>query len=163
MIGHQLLEIDSAPRQCLGQHGLSIDHLDQFNQLLPRDPSFRAIFVLDDERDALHPQLRKFLIKSSIIDEIFYLLPLLHLIERGLSDIDSAFLYERPHVAKKEGHQQCPNVRTIHIGVRHDNNLPIPSLADVEVVLANPASYRGDDLGDFIVRQHLVNARLFHI
>ena len=53
-------------------------------------------------------------------------------------------------------------MRAVHVGVGHDDNLVVARLREVELFLdARPD--RCDDRPDFLVVQHLVEARLFHV
>ena len=41
-------------------------------------------------------------------------------------------LYQLPHVAEEEGEQQYTYMRTVNIGIRHDDDLAVPELVYVE-------------------------------
>ncbi len=54
-------------------------------------------------------------------------------------------------------------MRTIHIGIGHDNHLMVSQSADIIIFLADARSQgRHHDL-DFFILQHLVEAGLFNI
>ena len=67
------------------------------------------------------------------------------------------------HVTEEEGEQQGADVRSIHVGVGHEDDLAIAQLAGIEVVFANAGAHGRDHGADFFVTQHLVVARLFHV
>ena len=54
-------------------------------------------------------------------------------------------------------------MRPIHVGVGHDDNLAIAEFGEVEIVLADARSQRGDQGANFLVPQHLVKARLLDV
>ena len=61
----------------------------------------------------------------------------------------------------KSQHQSC-DMRTIHIGIRHDNNLMIPQLADIKVLM-NSGSECGNHRFDFGVGKNLVQTGFFYV
>ena len=58
-------------------------------------------------------------------------------------------------------------MRTIHVGVGHNHDAVIPELVDFERVFAINGAKAGADGGnhvaDFVVVEHLVEARLFNV
>ena len=67
------------------------------------------------------------------------------------------------HVAEKKREQQGADVRAVHVGIGHDDDLAVADLGGVEIVLADARAQRGDHGADFFVAQHLVVARLFDV
>jgi hypothetical protein len=67
-----------------------------------------------------------------------------------------------PHLAEKERQQQRADVRAVDVGVGHDDDLVIPRLLELELVL-DAAPDRGDDRPDLLVREHLVDAGLLDV
>ncbi len=61
-------------------------------------------------------------------------------------------------MAEEEGEQQRADVRSVDVGIGHQDELAVAQLGDVEVVLADAAAERGDHGADFFVAQHLVVA-----
>ena len=53
-------------------------------------------------------------------------------------------------------------MRTIHIGIRHDNNLMIPQLADIKVLM-NSGSECGNHRLDFGIGKNLVQTGFFYV
>src|SRR5262245_30704906 len=68
-------------------------------------------------------------------------------------------LDERPHEAEQQGEQQRPDVLTVDVGVRHEDDLVVAQLADVEVVV-DPSAKCGNERLDLIVLQYPVYAVL---
>src|SRR5262245_14843015 len=66
-------------------------------------------------------------------------------------------------MTEKEGKQQCTDVRTVHVRIRHDDDFVIPQLKRAEVVLADAGSDRGDHVPDLLVAEHLVITRFFDV
>ncbi len=106
-----------------------------------------------------HDLLGEFL----LVFDVFFVLALLDAIERRLRDVDLAARDQLVHVTEEEGQQQGADVRTVHVRVRHDDDLVVAQLGDVEIVLADTGAERGDQAADFLVPQHLVVARLLHV
>ena len=50
-------------------------------------------------------------------------------------------------------------MRAVDIGVRHDDDLVIPQLADIELVAPDAGAHRGNQRADFLRPQHPVEAR----
>src|SRR4030095_2160229 len=63
----------------------------------------------------------------------------------------------------EEGKQQGPDVRSIDVGVGHQDDLVITKLVDIKVVLADPRAERGYERLDLAVAEHLVEPRLLDI
>ena len=66
-------------------------------------------------------------------------------------------------MAEEERQQQRTDVRPVDVGIRHDDDLAVAQLADVELVGADPGAESGDDRANLLVAQHLVDARLLHV
>jgi hypothetical protein len=66
-------------------------------------------------------------------------------------------------VAEEERQQQRADVRAVHVGVGHDDDLAVAELGGVEIVLADAGAERRDHGADFLVAQHLVVARFFDV
>ena len=67
------------------------------------------------------------------------------------------------HVPEEERQQQGADVGAVHVGVRHQDDLVVAQLADVELLGADPGAERRDEQPDFIVGQDLVVARLLRV
>ena len=67
------------------------------------------------------------------------------------------------HMAEEERQQQRADVRSVHVGVGHQDDLAVAQLGRIEVVLADAAAQRRDHGADFFVAQHLVVAGLLHV
>src|SRR5580698_3055844 len=83
-------------------------------------------------------------------------------VQRRLRDVDEATLYERPHLPVEKGQQQRSYVRTIDVGIGHDDDLVIAQLLEAELI-AEPSSERRDHGTNFFVREHFIQARLFDV
>ena len=76
--------------------------------------------------------------------------------------IDIAVFNERAHIAEEERQQQRPDVRAIDIGIRHDDDLVIAELIDIEI-LAKAGAERDDDGLELVVAVNFVGAHLFDV
>lgn len=54
-------------------------------------------------------------------------------------------------------------MRAVHVGVGHDDNLVVPQLVVIGVLLADARAHRGDERLDFLVGEHLVEAGAFRV
>ena len=126
-------------------------------------PSMRlaALAVAHDHAfgGAVHHHLHKLAVVLDVLLEA----ALLDLVERRLRNVDVVALDQLRHVAEEEGEQQRADVRAVHVGVGHEDDLAVADLGGVEVVLADAAAERGDHGADFFVAQHLVVARLLDV
>src|SRR5690606_7591184 len=72
-------------------------------------------------------------------------------VQRRLRDVDHPLFDELPHVAEEEGEEERADVGAVHVRVGHDDDLVVPRVLDVELVLADPGPDRGDDGPDLLV------------
>ncbi len=94
--------------------------------------------------------------------DVGLLVTLLEAIERRLRDVDVAGLDQRPHVPEEEREDERADVRAVHVGVGHDDDLVVARLRDVELV-AEAGADRADHGEDLVVGEHLVDARLLDV
>ena len=66
------------------------------------------------------------------------------------------------HLAEQQREDQRADVRAVDVGVRHQDDLVVAQLLDVELV-ADAGAERGDQRLDLGVLQHLVDARLLDV
>jgi hypothetical protein len=78
--------------------------------------------------------------------------PPLHFIERRLGDVEIAPSISSRHLAVEERQQQRADVRTVHVGVGHDDDFVVARLVDVELIAADAGADRGDERADFLRR-----------
>ena len=70
------------------------------------------------------------------------------------------------HKAVEQGQQQRGNMGTIHVRIRHDNDLVIAKLGNIKIISVSfgKSAAEGIDHGlDLRIGQHLVNAGLLHV
>ena len=80
--------------------------------------------------------------------------------EQGrLRQIDVALLHKRLHKAEEEGQKQRADMGTVYVGIRHNDDLPIAQLGNIEF-LADAAAQRRDDRHQLFIAVHL---SLIHI
>ena len=128
------------------------------------DDRLRTLAVLADLElqvlgGAPHDLAREFL----LVLDVLLALALLDAIERRLRDEDVAAQDQLLHVAEEEREQQRADVRAVHVGVGHDDDLAVAQLGSVEIVLADPCADGGDQRADFLVAEHLVVARFLDV
>ena len=110
-------------------------------------------------RGALHHHAHEL----AVVLDVLRRLALLDAVQRRLRDEHVAALDQLVHVAEEEREQQGADVRAVHVGVGHEDDLAVAQLDGIEVVLADARAQRGDHGADFFVAEHLVVARLFHV
>ena len=71
-------------------------------------------------------------------------------------------LDQRLHEPEQQGQEQCPDVLPVHVGVRHQDDLVVAELGDVELVVDTGAQRRDHRL-DLVVLEHAVDPRLLHV
>ena len=54
-------------------------------------------------------------------------------------------------------------MRAVHVGVGHDDDLVVPQLVVIGVLLADARAHRGDERLDFLIGEHLVEAGAFRV
>jgi uncharacterized protein YunC (DUF1805 family) len=54
------------------------------------------------------------------------------------------------HLAEEERQQERANVRAVHVGVRHDDDLAVAQLREVELVAADAGAERHDEVADLL-------------
>ena len=87
-------------------------------------------------------------------------------VERGHRDIDMPLVDQFRHESIEQGQQKRGNMRPVYVGIRHDDDLVVPELRDVEVIAVafRKAAAEGVDHGlDLGVCQDLIDAGLLHI
>ena len=98
-----------------------------------------------------------------VVLDVLLELALLDAIQRRLRDVHVAALDQLLHVAEEEREQQGADVRAVHVGVGHQDDLAVAQLGGIEIVLADAGAQRRDHGANFFVAEHLVVARLLHV
>ena len=99
-----------------------------------------------------------------VVFDVLFALAFLDAVERRLSHKDLAARDEFLHVAEEEGEQQGTNVRTVDVGVGHDDDLAVTKLGEFEVFAFTDACADGGDHGaNFFVAEHLVVTGFFDV
>ena len=98
-----------------------------------------------------------------VVLDVLFELALLDAIQRRLRDVNVASLNEFLHVAEEEREQQRANVRAVHVGVGHQDDLAVAQLRNIEIFFANARAQRGNHGANFFMAKHLVVARFFHV
>src|SRR5438874_344745 len=98
-----------------------------------------------------------------IVLDVRLLLTALHLVERRLSNVDVATFDQHRYLTIEEREQQRPDVRAVHVRVRHDDDAVIAQLVDVELVASYSAAQSRDQRTDLGRRYHLVETGFLDI
>src|SRR6266404_593091 len=79
-------------------------------------------------------------------------------VERRLGYVEMAAIDQLRHLPVEERQQQGADVGAVDVGVRHDDDLVVAQLLDVELLVADAGAERGDQRADLLAAQHLVEA-----
>ena len=101
-------------------------------------------------------------IQLIIIVCIPHLAVLLDLVKRRLCQIHITLLDQFRHKSVQESKQQCCDMRTVNIGIRHDDNLVVTQFGNIKIFVYSRAE-RGDHRLDLGVGINTVEPCLFHI
>ena len=125
------------------------------NQLLsPPDRSFRTGLNLED----LGRRFEEELLQGPVILQVPLGLAPLHLVERGLGDVQMSIVHHLPQMPEEKSEEQGSDVLPVHIRIGHDDDPVIPELADVELGI-DPCPHRRDQCSDLRRREHFVDPR----
>ena len=86
----------------------------------------------------------------------------LELVEGRLCHVDVAGLDHGLHVAVEERKEQDADVRTVDIGIGHDDDLVVARLVDVELLVDSRTNGR-DERGDGVAREGAVLLHALHV
>src|SRR6185437_1718049 len=74
------------------------------------------------------------LLELELLLDVLRLAALLDPVERRLRDIDVASLDQALHLPEEEGEDERPDVRTVDVGVGHEDHLVITKLLEIELL-----------------------------
>ena len=102
------------------------------------------------------------LFKLVVVINIIVLFVFLDPVKGRLGDIYFTLLYEFRHISIEERQKQRPYMRSVHVGIGHDNDLVIPELCYVKI-LGNSRSKGCYHIFDFLGIKYPVKPCLFHV
>ena len=109
-----------------------------------------------------HAGEQKFVERRVVLDELFHA-RIVHTVQRRLGDVDKAALHHFLILPEEKGQQQGADVRSVHVGVCHDDDFMVAQLVEVGVFLADTSAHGGDERLHFLVGKHLVKAGAFRV
>ncbi len=116
------------------------------------------------DHHAICPAVDEVAVELLVVLQVLDALALLDPVERRLRDEQVALVDDLRHLPIEERQQERADVRTVHVGVRHDDDVVVAQLLDVEVVAPRHAApERGDQRADLGAREHLLEARALHV
>ena len=126
--------------------------------------------ALPAHRCAFGSQIEEVRIQRRVVLQVDLLLALRDAVERRLRDVQMVLagaLLRLPrhhivHLSVEEREQQRADVAAVNVGVRHQDDLVVAQLLDVELVVDASADRR-DHGGDLLRREHLVEARFLDV
>src|SRR5690606_31313388 len=155
---HQLLWIQpSDPLERF--HHIAV-FIDQLLQRLTGDT--RSMFV-DVQVGIFQRGLGEVILQRLVILEVLLLLAALDLVQRRLGDVDVPLFDQLRHLTEEERQQQGADMRTVNVGVRHDDDVVVAQLVDIEFIAADTATERGNQRADLLGRQHAVEPGLLNV
>ena len=84
-------------------------------------------------------ELDEYLIQPRVVIHILDPLLARDLVQRRLGNIDKAILHQRRHLPVKKRQQQRPDVRSVHVGIGHDDDFVVAELFDVNAPSPSPS------------------------
>src|SRR5690349_15362507 len=66
-------------------------------------------------------------------------------------------------MTEEEGQKQRADMRTVNVGIRHENDFAVTQLGGIKIILADSATERSNHGTNFFVAKHLVIPRLLHV
>ncbi len=73
------------------------------------------------------------------------------------------FFNQLGHLSIKKSHQKSPYMRSVHIGIGHDDDLMITEFIQTKIRLFDACSKRRNDDTDLFALQDLIKSGFFHI
>ena len=123
-LGNQLCDafIAHAFVELVEKSEILIQHRHELRQVFAFELG-RAVPVADDEAVSrpLHHDFHEF----ALVLDVLLRLALLQRKQRRLSDIDVAALDQRLHLPEEKRQQERSNVRSVHVGVGHQNDFAV--------------------------------------
>ena len=95
--------------------------------------------------------------------EIALFLALFDLEQRRLGDVHMTSLDELGHLTVEEGEQQGADVRTVHVRVGHDDDAVVAQFLSVVFLFADAGTQHGDEDGDLLRGDELLETCFFHV
>ena len=103
------------------------------------------------------------ILQRALVLEILLGLAAGDFVERRLGDVEMAAVDQLRHLPVEERQQQRADMGAVDVGVRHDDDLVVAQLVDVELLAADAGAERGDQRADLLAAQHLVEARALDV
>ena len=72
--------------------------------------------------------------------------------------VQIATLDGRPHVTEEKGQEQGADMRSVYIGISHDDDAMIADLLNIKIVAANTSPEGRDEHLDLLAAEHLFQA-----
>ena len=135
---------------------LLVAHLTETFVTLGLDLLLIAVTVVLDERLTL-----------LVVPAVLAVVTLRALIERRTCDVQVALLDHLFHMTEEEGHNKSRNMRTIDIGIRHDDHFVVTDLGEVErfrILFGSEGdSQRREDVTHLFGLEHLMLHRFLDV
>ena len=106
--------------------------------------------------------LDQIVFQAGFVFDIALLLASLDFVERRLGDKKMPSFHQLRHLAVEKGQEQRPNMRTVDVGVGHDDDAMVAQLRLIVVFLYAGAQGHNHQ-ANFLRRQHLIEARFFDV
>jgi hypothetical protein len=89
--------------------------------------------------DALVDQV---ILQRHLVLEINLGLAATDFVKRRLRDVEMAVFDQLRHLAEEERQQKRPDMRAVHVGIGHDDDLVVAQFFDVELIPSDPGAKR---------------------
>ena len=115
------------------------------------------------QRKRAEAGIDEIIVELAVVLQIDFAAPLGDFVERRLRDVEMAAFDDFRHLPVEEGQEKRADMSAVDVGVRHDDDLVVTKLLDVEIVAADAGAHRLDQSPDFLGRQHPVEARALDV
>ena len=167
-LGEVFLKVATMPTNRIAEFGEALEEFEDFLQLAGTENlAVRKIFDLHfirTDADEDFVQLR-------VVIDIFLALLAFDQIKGRLGDVDFALFNKLHHVPAEKGEQKRANVRTVDVGICHDDDATVAELLDIEAAFAillggsdaDASADSRDESLDFGVLKDFIEAGLLDI
>ena len=87
----------------------------------------------------------------------------MHAVQGRLGNVEVALANEIFVMAEEKSQNQRTDMRPVHVGVGHDDNLVVAQTGEIHIVLTDPGSHGRDQGLDLLVLEHLIEACLLDV
>ena len=141
-VNHRLQHFGGVDSRQTTDHGVGFVIL--VNEGLQRIVRYAGRIWINVQAGSLKRDLCLIVRQLPVVLEVLLLFALANFIERRLSNINMSALDQVTHLTEEKSEQQRTDMRTVYIGIRHDDDAVIPKVFRREFLIANATPQRLD-------------------